>query len=159
MPCKVWRLLTQMTYRFLLLATLTTAAAFAAPMTVVFSGNATGTIGSTAFNNQGFTITFTTDTTSVAQGGAPAFPMDYTTPSGTSAAFTVANTTSGTLTDNQAVFVNQSEQTLGVWHNNGSDYLDIGNPAFATYTLSAGLAATSGTAFSFPGAQSMSTKS
>ncbi len=146
-----------MMHRFLLLATLTTTAAFAAPMTIVFSGNATGTIGSKAFTNQGFTISFTTDSASVVQGGASNFPMDYTTPSGSAAAFNIANTTSGNLSDNQAVFVNQSEANIGVWHDNGSDYLDIGAPSVATYTLSSNAGPISGTANSFPQAQAMST--
>jgi len=146
-----------MMHRFLLLATLTTTAAFAAPMTIVFSGNATGTIGSKAFTNQGFTITFTTDSVSVVQGGASNFPIDYTTPSGTVAAFNIANTTSGNLSDNDAVFVNQSEANIGIWHDNGSDYLDIGAPSVATYDLSSNFGPVSGTANSFPQAQSMNT--
>ena len=146
-----------MKHRFLLLAALTTTAAFAAPMTIVFSGNASGTIGSTAVSNQGFSITFSTDSASVVQGGASNFPIDYTTPAGTVATFNIANTTSGTLTDNQAVFVNQSEANIGVWHDNGSDYLDIGAPAVATYNLGSNFGPVSGTANSFPQAQAMST--
>jgi uncharacterized protein (TIGR03437 family) len=44
-----------------------------------------------------------------------------------------------------------------VWHDNGSDYLDIGAPAVATYTLSSSVGPIAGTANSFPQAQAMST--
>ena len=53
--------------RFLLLAALVTTSLSAAPLTITFTGTATGTVGTTAFTNQPFTITFNSDTTSVVQ--------------------------------------------------------------------------------------------
>ncbi|HVW07101.1 MAG TPA: hypothetical protein VHC90_00880 [Bryobacteraceae bacterium] len=144
--------------RSLLLAALAVSPILAAPMTIVFTGNATGTVGSTAFNNQPFTITFTTDTASVTQGTS-CCAKDYTTPSGTPATADFGTGGKFSLTGDQAVFDNQDEQTLGIWHYNSPDYLTIGNPTFATYTESSTLAAISGTANSFPQAEAMPTSS
>lgn len=142
--------------RILLLAGLVSTSVFAAPLTIVFTGNATGTIGTTAFTNQPFTITFNSDTASVVHG-TTCCVSDYTTPSGTTATFSMGTAGSGSFTDDQAVFVNQSEQTLGIWHFNSPDYLTVGNPTFATYTESSTLGATSGTTNVFPTARSMKT--
>src|SRR6185312_3615124 len=121
--------------RSLLLAALVASPVLAAPMTIVFTGNATGTVGSTAFNNQPFTITFDTDNSSVTHGTS-CCANDYTTPSGTTATADFGSAGTFTLADDQAVFVNQSEQTLGIWHYNSPDYLTVGHPQFATYTES-----------------------
>ncbi len=144
----------QMTTRLLLLATLITTAGVAAPLKVVFTGNATGTIGTTAFANQPFNMTFSSDTASVTHGTV-CCAEDYTTPPGTAATFSVGSTLSGTLTDDQAVFAHGSEQTLGIWHYNDPDWLTIGNPAFSTYTLAASIGPISGTTFTFPTARVM----
>ncbi|HXE04701.1 MAG TPA: hypothetical protein VN579_01860 [Bryobacteraceae bacterium] len=142
--------------RSLLLAALVASPVLAAPMTIVFSGNATGSIGATAFTNQAFTITFNTDNSSVTHGTA-CCANDYTTPSGTTAAANFGSSGQFTLADNQAVFVNQSESTLGIWHYDSPDYLTVGHPVFATYTLSATLGATQGTTNVFPKAAPMKT--
>jgi len=142
--------------RSLLLAVLVASPVLAAPMTIVFTGNATGSVGATAFTNQPFTITFTTDNSSVTHG-TTCCASDYTTPSGTPATADFGSGGQFTLADDQAIFVNQSEQTLGVWHYNSPDYLTVGYPDFATYTLSASIGPIQGTAFSFPSARSMKT--
>ncbi|HEY4087030.1 MAG TPA: hypothetical protein VGM43_13875 [Bryobacteraceae bacterium] len=142
--------------RFLLLAALVASPVLAAPMTIVFSGNATGSVGATAFTNQPFSITFTTDTSSVTHG-TPCCAEDYSTPSGTPAAADFGPAGKFTLADNQSVFVHQDEQTLGVWHYDSPDYLTVGNPVFSTYTLSASQAATQGTTNVFPTASPMKT--
>ena len=64
---------------------------------------------------------------------------------------------SGSFSDDQAVFVNQSEQTLGVWHYNSPDYLTIGNPIFSTYNEASSIGPISGTTNVFPSARSMNT--
>ena len=140
--------------RILLLAALVATVGYSAPMTIVFSGNATGTVGATAFTNQPFTITFTSDTASVTHG-TTCCAEDFTTPSGTSATFDLGSGGSGTLTDNQAVFVHQSEQGIGIWHYNSPDYLTIGHPTFSTYTLASSIGPISGTTNVFPGSQAM----
>jgi uncharacterized protein (TIGR03437 family) len=146
------------TYRSLLLGTLfTTIAAVgsAAPLVITFTGTASGTAGSSTFTNQQFTITVSSDSTAVVQG-TPCCSADYSTPSGSPTTITLGGVGSGTLTDDQAVFVHQSEQTLGLWHFNEPDWLDIGDPSFATYTLSASIGPISGTTFTFPTATPMS---
>jgi uncharacterized protein (TIGR03437 family) len=142
--------------RSLLLAALVASPVLAAPMTIVFTGNATGTVGSTAFNNQPFTITLTTDNSSVTHGTA-CCASDYTTPSGTPATADFGSAGKFDLADDQAVFVNQSEQTLGIWHYDSPDYLTVGNQQFATYTESASIGPLDGTAFSYPEARAMKT--
>lgn len=142
--------------RSLLLAALVASPVLAAPMTIVFSGNATGSVGATAFTNQPFSITFTTDSASVIHGTA-CCANDYTTPSGTPAAADFGPSGKFNLADNQAVFVNQTESTLGVWHYDSPDYLTVGHPQFATYTLSTSFASTQGTTNVFPQAESMKT--
>jgi uncharacterized protein (TIGR03437 family) len=144
------------TYRQVLLAMLLTTIGSAAPMTITFAGTATGTVGSTSFTNQPFTITVSSDTTAVVQG-TPCCADDFTTPSGTPTAFNITTVGSGKMTDNQSVFVHQSEATLGIWHNNEPDWFTIGNPVFENYTLSSSLGPISGTTFVFPAAQSMTT--
>src|SRR3569833_103535 len=148
----------KMIKRSLLLAVLVASPVLAAPMPIVFSGNATGSVGATAFNNQPFSITFTTDNASVTHG-TTCCAEDYSTPSGTTAAADFGTGGKFTLADDQAVFVNQSEQTLGIWHYNSPDYLTVGHPQFATYTLSASIGPIQGTSFSFPQARAMKTSS
>lgn len=142
--------------RSLLLAALVVSPVLAAPMTIVFTGNATGTVGSTAFTNQPFTMTFTSDTSSVTQG-TTCCTRDYTTPAGTTASADFGTGGKFTLADTQAVFVNQSESTLGIWHYNSPDYLTIGHPTFATYTESSSVGPIQGTPNVFPSASPMKT--
>lgn len=142
--------------RSLLLAALVASPVLAAPMTIVFTGNATGTVGSTAFNNQPFTITFTTDNSSVTHG-TTCCANDYTTPSGTLATGDFGSAGTFDFADDQAIFTNQSEQTLGIWHYNSPDYLTVGHPTFATYTESSSIGPIEGTTNVFPTARSMNT--
>lgn len=145
-----------MTNRLLLLAALMTTLGSAAPLTITVTGTGTGTAGSKSFTNQTFTITLTSDTAAVVHG-TTCCANDFTTPSGTQATVNIATVGSGTLNDNQAVFVNQSEATLGIWHYNDPDWLTIGSPSFLTYTLSSSVGPVSGTTFTFPAAQAMNT--
>ncbi|HEU5022119.1 MAG TPA: hypothetical protein VFT60_09505, partial [Bryobacteraceae bacterium] len=142
--------------RSLLLAALVVSPVLAAPMTIVFTGNATGSVGSTAFTNQPFTITFTTDNASVTHGTA-CCANDYTTPSGTSATADFGTAGTFQLAADQAVFVNQTEFTLGIWHYDSPDYLTVGYPDFGTYTLSSSIGPIEGTTNVFPTAESMNT--
>jgi uncharacterized protein (TIGR03437 family) len=145
-----------MSYRFLLLATLLTTIGSAAPLTITFAGTASGTVGSSSFTNQPFTITVSSDTTAVIQGTV-CCSSDFTTPPGSNTTFNITTVGSGTMTDNQAVFVHQSEATLGLWHYNAPDWLTIGHPNFETYSLGSNIGPISGTAFSFPAAEPMNT--
>jgi uncharacterized protein (TIGR03437 family) len=143
-----------MIYRMIVLAGLVTAACFASPETIVFSGNATGTLNGVAFSNQGFSFTFITDTTAVAPG-TYCCTDNLTTPAGTPATFNISNTATGTLTDIQCVFVNESEGQMGMWLYDTRDWLDILFPV-GNYDLKSNYGPVTGTTFSFSGPLSTS---
>jgi hypothetical protein len=128
---------------------LLSAIAAASPLTLTFTGTASGSVGNTVFTNEAFTITFTTDTASVVHG-TPCCASDFTTPSGTPNTIAIEGIGSGSLTGDQAVFVNQSEQDVGIWHYNDPDWLTIGNPSIASYTLAGAIGPITGTTFVFP---------
>src|SRR6185312_3684705 len=50
---------------------------------------------------------------------------------------------------NQAIFLNRSEQTAGIWHFNSPDYLTVATPAFANDDLTSTIEPTAGTTFSY----------
>src|SRR5579872_6481718 len=156
LPWPSGRIYRKMTYRFLFLAALLTTIGSAAPLTITFTGTGSGKVGSTSFTNQPFTITVSSDTTTVIHGTS-CCADDYTTPPGTTTTFNITTVGSGTMTDNQAVFVHQSEATLGLWHYNDPDWLTIGHPAYETYALAGNIGPISGTTNVFPGAEAMST--
>jgi uncharacterized protein (TIGR03437 family) len=143
-----------MIYRMVVLAGILTAACFAAPETIVFSGNATGTLNGVAFTNQPFSFTFYTDTTAVAPGTF-CCTDNITTPAGTPATFSINGVGTGSLTDIQCVFVNESEGQMGMWLYDTRDWLDILWPV-GTYGLNANYGPVTGTTFTFTGPLSTS---
>jgi hypothetical protein len=99
-----------------------------------FSGLGSGSLGSSAFSDKSFQITFSSDTSDLTTPSG--FPKDVSTPEGTPAVFTVDGVASGSLTGDQAVFVNDSEEDVGIWVFAPPDFLTIGDPAFSNYKLS-----------------------
>ena len=138
-----------MIYRMALLAGILTAVCFAAPETIVFSGNATGTLNGVAFTNEPFQFTFYTDTTAVAPG-TYCCTDNITTPAGTPATFNISGAGTGTLTDIQCVFVNESEGQMGMWLYDTRDWLDILWPV-GNYGLNTNYGPVTGTTFTFGG--------
>lgn len=138
------RRLLEMNSRLLLLCILLAPLALCDPLTLTFAGTGSGSLGSDTFTGSNFTITFTTDTSDLATPGG--YPNDISTPEGTSATFSVTGVGSGTLTGNQAVFVNDTENDVGIWFFQPPDFLTLGNFSFATYKLSSSIGPISGTA-------------
>src|SRR3569623_214245 len=136
-----------MTHRLLLLALLVTGAS-AAPMTYTISGVGSGSWNSHQFTEASFTLTFNADTGAIVHGTSCCSGAD-STPAGTTASVSVSGFDSATLTGNQAIFLNPSEQTAGIWHFNSPDYLTLATPAFANDDLTTTVAPTAGTTFSY----------
>jgi len=132
-----------MTHRLLLFALFVTGAS-AAPMTYTISGIGSGSWNSQPFTEASFTLTFTSDTGTIVHGTSCCGGAD-STPAGTSATVSVSGFEPAALTGNQAVFVNPSEQTAGIWHFDSPDYLTVATPAFANDDLTTTIAPTSGT--------------
>jgi hypothetical protein len=106
------------------------------PLTITFSGTGSGFVGVEPFDSAAFTFTFVSDTSLVVVPACCA--TDYSTPSGTPATFSISGIGSGTLTDDQAVFANPNPAnlTVGMWHFNLPDVLDLSSGSFANYNLS-----------------------
>lgn len=144
-----------MIYRIALLAGVCVAVSFAAPETITFTGNATGTLNGVAFTNEPFNFTFYTDTTAVAPG-TYCCTDNITTPAGTPATFNITGAGSGTLTSYQCVFVNESEGQMGMWFYDTQDWLDILFP-IGSYGLNANFGPVTGTTYIFPSARPLPT--
>jgi len=129
----------------------TTAAA--TPITLTFSGTASGSVDNTSFMNQAFSIIFTSDTTDVCQIGQSPCPLsgdvgDYTTPDPTVNTFTIGTIVPSTaqaeltgLTTSKgvlgpSVFLNPTSNNVGIWFYNTADWLTTASSA---YTSSFGL--------------------
>src|SRR5260221_4717722 len=108
-------------------------AAMGAPITYVFSGPASGTLGATVFTGAQTTVTATADTVNITNNGFdPCIPL-------TGATITIAGVGSATTTGPILMFDNQSGQVWGF--ENGTcaaglnDWLDVDDPAAAAYAL------------------------
>jgi hypothetical protein len=120
-------------------------AAIAAPITFVFSGPATGTLGATPFTGAQVTVTGTADTANVTgRAGNPAVPCINLT----SVTVNIAGVGSATTTSPNYVFDNPASTVWGF--TNGTcaspigDYLDVTNPLAASYGLVTSIGPTSG---------------
>jgi uncharacterized protein (TIGR03437 family) len=118
--------------RFLALGALMVAIASANPLTITITGAGSGSLGNTRFTSASFKFTLTTDTSQLVN--PPCCPGDTDTPSGTPTTFSITGVGSGTLTDNQVVFVDPSG-TAGLAHFNDGDMLDLDNDAFSGYAM------------------------
>ena len=129
--------------RLLFVGILLSRIAVGDPLTVIFHGIGSGTLGSETFTSSAFTFTFTSDTSLLTT--QLAWPNDISTPEGTPASFTIDAIGSGSLTDGQAVFVNPTTDDVGIWIFSPPDFLTLGNSAFAIYDLSTNLGPINGT--------------
>jgi hypothetical protein len=137
----------KMTERLFLFA-LFVSGAFAAPMTYTITGIGSGSWNSQPFTEANFTVTFHSDTGAIVHGTSCCGGAD-STPAGTTATVSVSGFDPAALTGNQAIFLNPSEQTAGIWHFNSPDYLTVATSAFANDTLTTTIAPTGGTTFSY----------
>src|SRR3569833_3387245 len=87
-----------------------------------FFGTGTGYWNATPFTNATFTITFSSDTGTIVHGTTCCSAID-STPSGASASATVSGFQAAQLTDNQTKNNDRPNQTVGIWHFNGAQYL------------------------------------
>jgi hypothetical protein len=122
-----------MRYRLALLALLVTGAS-AAPMTYTITGTGSGYWNSQPFTEARFTFTFTSDTSAIVHGTSCCAGAD-STPSGTTASVNVSGFAAAALAGNQAIFMNQSELTAGIWHFDSPDYLTITSQQFRNRDL------------------------
>jgi hypothetical protein len=120
----------------------------AAPMTYTVTGIGSGSWNSQPFTDAIFTFTFTSDTEAIVHGTGCCGGAD-STPAGTAATVTVGGFAPATLTGNQAIFLNRSEETVGIWHFNSPDYLTVAAPKFANDDLTTASAPATGTSFSY----------
>ena len=120
--------------RLLLLGILLAPLALCDTLTLTFSGIGSGTLGAHTFTDSAFTFTFSSDTTSLTSPAG--YPNDISTPAGTPATFTIDDLgISGSLTGDQAVFVNDHEDDVGIWVYQPPDFLTLGNFSFSNYKL------------------------
>jgi len=136
-----------------LAATFFLAIAGATPITLTFSGTASGSVNGTSFSNDAFSINFFSDTTDVCQIGNMVYSScpqtgdvgDWTTPNPTDNSFTLGSfatsTDPGELDGlsaliGAAVFLNTTTNNVGIWFFNTSDWLTT---ASGQYTSGYGL--------------------
>jgi uncharacterized protein (TIGR03437 family) len=137
-----------MIHRSLLLAGVFAALCFGNPETIIFTGTADGQLAGKDFTNRKVTFTFLTDTEAVAPGTF-CCTDNLTTPAGTQGHFEVDGVGSGYMTYTQGVFVNESEQQMGIWFYDTRDYFDILWPV-NKYDLKSNYGPVTGTTFVFP---------
>lgn len=130
--------------KILALGVLIAAIAVANPLTIVITGSGSGSLGTTRFTAAQFKFTLTTDTSQLVV--PPCCPGDTDTPSGTPTMFSITGVGSGTLTDNQVVFVDPSG-TAGLAHFSDGDMIDLDSPQFHGYKMAASLGPVTGTTF------------
>ena len=106
--------------------------------TIIFTiqGTGSGTVNSTAFTNQSFTLTVTTDTTLVTAFNLGDGETGFQTPNVAGAGISIGGIGSGTFTDVQSIFVNNTSDFVGITDGvSGNDLVDGFNSSFTTYTL------------------------
>jgi hypothetical protein len=112
------------------------ASALAVPITYTFSGTGgTGTVGATPFTNAAYTITLTGDTTAVTK----TFRFENVT----TATMKIAGIGTATITEAVGIFDTHGFSALG-FARTGADLLNVADPAFGTYSLTANLGPISG---------------
>jgi len=119
-------------------------AAFGAPVTYVFSGPATGTLGSTPFTNAQVTVTGTADTANIVH-------IDAVTPCVNLTGVTIAIAGVGTTTATGPNFLFDFQAGPGWGFENGTctvlgqTWLGVDNGQAATYGLATSIGPTTGT--------------
>jgi hypothetical protein len=114
------------------------------PLVLTFSGIASGSLGAEEFSDSSFTFTFFSSTDELSTPSL--YPHDISTPEGTKAKFTIDGVAGGSFAGDQAFFVNQSEDDVGIWVYAPPDFLTLGNYAFADYNLTTDVQPIGGTA-------------
>ena len=118
-------------------------AAVGAPITYVFSGPASGTLGATPFAGAQVTVTANADTAGIGPQGPGVFCVDSS-----GMTITIAGLGTSTTTAANYVFVNQAASVWG--YTNGTcaapigDWLDVANGLAATYGLATAIGPTTG---------------
>lgn len=141
--------------RVLLLAMLVTGAS-ASPMTYTITGIGSGSWNSLPFIEASFTFTFTSDTATIVHGTPCCGGVD-STPAGTTATVRVGGFGPAALRGDQAIFLNRSEETAGIWNFDSQGVLTVTAGQFAGADLTTAIAATTGTALSYVSPISTST--
>jgi PEP-CTERM motif len=100
----------------------------AAPIDYTISFLGAGTLDGNNFTARTVTFGFTSDTTQIMDLGGGIF----VTPDGIPATYDLAGFSTGTLTSLH-LFDNETTQLFGI--NPSTDFLDLGNAAYATYDL------------------------
>jgi hypothetical protein len=131
-------------------ALLFAAAAFAAaaPMNYTLTGTGSGYWNSQPFTNAAFTFTFSSDTGTIVHGTSCCGAI-YSTPSGTTATVSVAGFSSAELIGDQAIFLDNANNTAGIWHFNAAQYLTVTNAVFANADLTTPREPRSGVAWAY----------
>jgi len=130
----------------LVLLCLATPAAMGAPITYVFSGPASGTLGATPFTGAQTTVTATADTANVVNNsGDPCINLTGVV------TIVIAGVGSATTTGPNLMFDNQTSP-IKVWglengtcSNGLNDWLDVIDPTAATYGLVTSVGPSTGT--------------
>lgn len=130
--------------KVLTLGMLIAAIAAANPLTIVITGSGSGSLGTTRFTAAQFKFTLTTDTSQLVV--PPCCPGDTDTPPGTPTTFSITGVGSGTLTDNQVVFVDPSG-VAGLAHFSDGDMIDLDSSQLNGYKMAASLGPVTGTTF------------
>src|SRR5258707_14794356 len=102
--------------RFLALGALTVALASANPLTITITGSASGSLGNARFTSATFKFTVIGDTSVLVNPSCCS--GDVETAAGAPTTFTINGVGSGTLTDNQVVFIDPATGTAGLAHAN-----------------------------------------
>jgi hypothetical protein len=108
---------------------------FAAPITYIFTGTASGTVGSVPFTDAAYTITVQGDTAAITYiASATEYDMLATT-----VTMTIAGVGTATVTDSVSIFASKvgTEGRLGISHN--GPMLILSDAVFITYALAAPL--------------------
>jgi hypothetical protein len=100
--------------RFLALGALIVGIAAGNPLTITITGSANGSLGNARFTSATFKFTVIGDTSQLVSPSC--CQGDLETPSGASTTFTINGVGSGTLMDNQVVFVDPGGGTVGIAH-------------------------------------------
>ena len=100
-----------MILRLLVLGTAFVAIGVGDPVAITVTGTGSGMLGATSFTSSIFTFVLTTDTHLLKMEPNPLIRGIIETPSGTPTTFSIAGVGSGTLTDNQQIFVDPNLET------------------------------------------------
>jgi hypothetical protein len=113
--------------------------ALADPIIFTIQGTGSGTVDSTAFNNVAFTFSVATDTSLITSFTLPGPQAGFETPAVAGADISIGGIGTGTFTDDEQIFVNNTVQTVGLTDISAAggemDLLDGTNTAFFTYDL------------------------